>query len=178
MEIICLRFPLVADKILKNVDNHTLMNFKESSKAIYNFINRERFYWFRILQTKCQMDWLFSEYWKKTTKKTAIEVVKELAAASIKLSKDFIDNKIRDWSPFHLAAAFGNLELYKWIEKKVGELQLLQNSKQTTPLHLSAYHGRSEIFKHLVKHFRQKPKKQIWCYSPTLSCNKWSFWYL
>ena len=166
MEVICLRFPSVADKILENVDNHTLVNFKESSKGIYNFINGERFYWFRILQTKCQMDGLFSEYWKKTCKKTPVEVVKKLAMASIKLSKDFIDNKIRDWSPFHLAAGFGNLELYKWIEEKVGELQLLQNSKQTTPLHLSAYHGRLEIFKHLVKKSSDKNPKNKFDVTP------------
>ena len=166
MEVICLRFPSVADKILENVDNHTLVNFKESSKGIYNFINGERLYWFRILQTKCQMDGLFSKYWKKTSKKTPVEVVKKLAVASIKLSKDFIDNKIRDWSPFHLAAAFGNLELYKWIEEKVGELQLLQNSKQTTPLHLSAYHGRLEIFKHLVKKSSDKNPKNKFDVTP------------
>ena len=166
MEIICLRFPSVADKILKNVDSHTLVSFKESSKGNYNFINGERFYWFRILQTKCQMDGLFSKYWKKTSKKTPVEVVKKLAVASIKLSKDFIDNKIRDWSPFHLAAAFGNLELYKWIEEKLGELQLLQNSKQTTPLHLSAYHGKLEIFKHLVKKSSAKNPKNKFGVTP------------
>ena len=166
MEIICLRFPLVADRILKKVDNHTLVNFKESSKGNYNFINGERFYWLRILQTKCQMDGLFSEYWKKTSKMTPVEVVKNLAVASIKLSKEFIDNKIWDWSPFHLAAAFGNLELYKWIEKKVGELQLLQNSKQTTPLHLSAYHGRLEIFKHLLEKSSDKNPKNKFDVTP------------
>ena len=161
MEVICLRFPSVADEILKNVENHTLVNFKEASKGNFNFINGERFYWFRILQTKCQMDGLFSEYWRKSSKKTPVEVVKRLAMASIKLSKDFIDNKIRDWSPFHLAAAFGNLELYKWIEEKFGERQL-SNQKFSTPLHLSAYYGTLEIFMHLVsKSSNKNPKNKF-----------------
>ena len=97
----------------------------------------------------------FYEYWEKILKDTPLEVVKKLAIASYQISKTFIDQKIRDWSPFHLAAAFGNLELYIWIEEKCGELPLLECSSSvglhSTPLHLSADHENLEIFKYLLK---------------------------
>ena len=155
MEDICLKFPHIAGKVFKNVDNQTLVNLQKSSRRINNFINGEKFYWLRIFQKYCQMAGYFSEYWKKIVKNTPLEVVKKLAMASFQFSKTFADKKIGAWRPFHLAAAFGNLELYKWIEDKCGELPLLECSSSlghcSNPLHLSADHGSLEIFKYLLK---------------------------
>ena len=37
MEELCQRFPSIAQKIMNDVDNKTLINFKEASKITYNF---------------------------------------------------------------------------------------------------------------------------------------------
>ena len=165
MENICLRFPQIAVKVLKNVDNQTLINFKLAGRMSPNFINGEKFYWYQILKRYWQIEdsqahgWQmvgsFSEYWRKIMKQTPLAVVKKVAMASIQKSRKFRYNKIRDWSPFHLAAAFGNLELYKWIEEKCRELPLIECSSNIvhmyTPIHLSADHGNLEVIKYLLK---------------------------
>ena len=50
MENVCLRFPHIAKKVLQNVDNRTLVNFRNCSKETVYFINGEKFYLFQILQ--------------------------------------------------------------------------------------------------------------------------------
>lgn len=65
MEAINHRFSHTTEKVLKHVDNESFVNFKESSKGNHNFINGEKFYWVRILQTCCQTFMCYSEYWKK-----------------------------------------------------------------------------------------------------------------
>ena len=160
MEDICSRFPHIGVKVLKNVDNSTLIRFRKSSKEIHDFLNGEKFYWLRIFQKYCQMAGSFSEYWEKIMKNTPLEVVKKLAIASFQFSTTFPDKNIRDWSPFHLAAAFGNLELYKWIEEKCEKLPLLECSSSlghgSTQSHLSAHYGKLEIFTYLLKKLLHK----------------------
>ena len=159
MEVINYRFPHITEKILKHVDNQSFVNFKESSKGNYNFINGEKFYWIRILQNCCQSFYCYSEYWKKICRTTPVEVVWELAVAAIQLSETFNDKKYWHWSPLHLAAAFGKLELYKRIEEKIREMKSLQNL--SIPLHVSAYHGSLEIFKYLLeKSCNKNPKNK------------------
>ena len=93
MEDICLKFPHIAVKVFKNVDNQTLVNIQKSSRRINNFINGEKFYWLRIFQKYCQMAGSFPEYWKKIVKNIPLEVVKKLAMASFQFSKTFTDKK-------------------------------------------------------------------------------------
>ena len=101
------------------------------------------------------MQGFFSEYWQKIMKNTPLEVVKKIAMASIKFSRKFPQEKIRDWSPFHLAAAFGDLKLYKWIEEKCEKLPVFECSTSVgdinSQLHLSADNGSLEIIKYILK---------------------------
>ena len=46
----CKRYLLVAQKILNNVDNEALINFKEDGRNNADFLERERFYWIRIIK--------------------------------------------------------------------------------------------------------------------------------
>ena len=49
MEDLSMRVPLMIRFILKNLDDKTLVNFKESSREINYVLDQERFYWIRIL---------------------------------------------------------------------------------------------------------------------------------
>ena len=50
MEEVCQRFPFIAQKILNHIDNETLINFKEANRNSAAFLEKERFYWIRIIQ--------------------------------------------------------------------------------------------------------------------------------
>ena len=81
MEELCQRFPSIAQKTMNNVDNKTLIDFKEASKITYDFLEKERFYWIRIIQKyKCLIGEL-KDVWVKVVKKTPAEIIKELAVA-------------------------------------------------------------------------------------------------
>ena len=43
MEEVNQRFPLIAQKILSNVDNESLINFKEAGQNNAKFLEKERF---------------------------------------------------------------------------------------------------------------------------------------
>ena len=81
MEELCQRFPSIAQKIMNDVDNRTLIDFKEASKITYNFLEKERFYWIRIIQRYNCLIGKLHDVWKKVVKKTPVEIIKELAVA-------------------------------------------------------------------------------------------------
>ena len=81
MEELCQRFPSIAQKIMNDVDDKTLINFKEASKITHYFLEKERFYWIRIIQRYNCLIGEFRDVWKKVVKKTPAEIIKELAVA-------------------------------------------------------------------------------------------------
>ena len=88
MEELCQRFPSIAQKIMNDVDDKTLINFKEASKITYNFLEKERFFWIRILKTYNVLYFETSkETWKKAISKTPCGIVKKLATAVITFIK-------------------------------------------------------------------------------------------
>ena len=79
MEILCQRFPLMAQKIMNHFNDHTLINFKEAGRNTTEFLEKERFCWLRIIQRyNCLIEEL-QEVWKKVVRKTSVEIIKELA---------------------------------------------------------------------------------------------------
>ena len=94
MDELCQRFPVLVQKIMTHVDNETLINFKEAGRNNATFLEKERFYWIRIIQRyNCLYGelWIngkmvsynrhFGEPWRKVVRKTPIEIIKELAVA-------------------------------------------------------------------------------------------------
>ena len=49
MEKLFKRFTAINQLILNNVDTKTLVNIKEASKEINKILNKEKFYWVRII---------------------------------------------------------------------------------------------------------------------------------
>ena len=50
MEDLYKRFPVVAEKILSNLTNKSLADFKTSSKESDTFLDKERFYWITMIR--------------------------------------------------------------------------------------------------------------------------------
>ena len=49
MEEICIRFDLMAEKILKKIDHQSLAKLKEASKKICKFLDNGRFIWQQMI---------------------------------------------------------------------------------------------------------------------------------
>ena len=52
MEEACIRFPLVAQKVLKEIDYQSLTKLKEASRNISEFLDRDRILWRQIILKK------------------------------------------------------------------------------------------------------------------------------
>ena len=50
MDVIQIRFPTLAVKILNNLDDQSLLKYKEFDRDNCEFLSKERFYWIRILK--------------------------------------------------------------------------------------------------------------------------------
>ena len=79
MENICERFPVITQMILNNVDDRSLINFKETSRDNDEMLNSERFYWIRIMKKYNGNFQEFYESWLKVINKSPVEIVEELA---------------------------------------------------------------------------------------------------
>ena len=82
LEDLCKRFPELAKKLLQNLDDQSLVIFKETSRDIYSVSTNERAYWLRIIQKYSGNLLEFQNSWKKVLNKIPIEILKQLATAT------------------------------------------------------------------------------------------------
>ena len=153
MEEICQRFPLIAQKILNHVGNETLINFNEAGRNNAAFLEKERFYWIRIiLRYNCLIGEL-QEVWKKVVNKTPVEIIKELAVAVHQFPQilkrnlhknetggacnetecfcngtllsplDFTQRFEKQWHPLFIGATSGSTNLCNHIIEKAGNVR-------------------------------------------------------
>ena len=81
MDIIVRRFPTLAVNILNNLDDQSLVKFKEADRKSFEFIIQERFYWIRILKKFNELFETSKESWNISISKTPAGFVKKLAMA-------------------------------------------------------------------------------------------------
>ena len=129
------RFPHIGQSILNNLDNQSLINCKEASQELSEFLEKERFFWIRILTNYSKHYDTFLDFWKMAVNRASIEIVRNLAVTTktfftsqeTTVYKISINNQIcynssltiLMWSPIHVAAVFGNLELIEHILQKI-----------------------------------------------------------
>ena len=82
LEDLCKRFPDLAKKLLQNLDDQSLVIFKETSRDIYSVSTNERAYWLRIIQKYRGNLLEFQNSWNKVLNKIPIEILKQLATAT------------------------------------------------------------------------------------------------
>ena len=91
MKSLCQRFPHVFELVLENLDDNNLVNYREASREMSEFLPKERFYWIRIIKHYSPYFGSFKTSWKQAINKTSVEIIKELA---IEVQQFFAD---RNW---------------------------------------------------------------------------------
>jgi hypothetical protein len=161
MEDLCERIPLIRDLIFKNVNNQTLINCRISSKRLQQVLDQDKNNWTRIiLKYECNFMY-FKESWKKVLCKTPTGIIKKLSLGIHELNEQSVSKnmmiytiyyrpvtlfELKRWSPLHIAAACGDLELCNYIVQKTGDINP-KDFRSVTPLHLAAHKGHLHICK-------------------------------
>ena len=87
MDTIAKRFPHLAVNISNNLDDQSLVKFKEANREISEFMIQNQFYWIRILKKYNDYFETSNESWKKSISNTPIEFVRKLAMATLNFFK-------------------------------------------------------------------------------------------
>jgi hypothetical protein len=170
MEDLCKRIPLVAGMILKNLDNQSLMICKESSRAMFQYLNEEKLVSVRIIKEYKKFFVQFQNVWEKVVKKASVEIVQEF----VTLFREFFNPRFptdniydgrhkrreKQWHPLWMATLCGHLELCKFIIEKTGYTSPLREDG-LTPLHFAVQSGDLNVCKVIIKEVADKNPKCI-----------------
>ena len=83
MEDVSEKHPILIKTMIRNVDNKSLDTLKKVSRELSGFLEEERFYWLRVIQSYYKTNIYHRKYkfWKKLVDKTPSEMIKKLALA-------------------------------------------------------------------------------------------------
>ena len=79
MEEILIRFPVVGQKIFKQLDEKNLVQMKKVCKVWHTFLNNDSVFWRRRIQKFAKNQVEFTKDWKLVTENVSINILKELA---------------------------------------------------------------------------------------------------
>ena len=151
MEELCQRFPSVAQKIMNDIDDETLTNFKEASRNTDDFLDKERYYWIRIIQRYYCLIGKLHDVWKKVVKKTPVEIITELAVALQQFPQTiFFAEALGKFSiPMYSSRKRGNVPS---SGKSMSYLDFVQNIElHWHPLFIGATCGSVKICNHIIQ---------------------------
>ena len=86
MDELLSRFPDIAEDILENLDDESLVIFKESSRTLFSFMDEDTKFWKRLIRKYLRYSQetdVFKESWRMMmdTKQTRPEMLRELGRA-------------------------------------------------------------------------------------------------
>ena len=130
MEEVFLRFPHLIVDISNNLDNESLVQCKVVSKIWSHYLDQQKFLEIRKIETKIQQFHTVGDDWKIFFNKATLKILKDFWSAINKfycLDPTLTFNvKI---TPLHVAAAFGNIQLFMKIEEKVKKIMSTEKVK-------------------------------------------------
>jgi ankyrin repeat protein len=128
MEDLFKRVPLLRKSISEELDDLSMVNFKDASQEITKSLKNESFYWIRVLRAyNCFQDFQsFKDSWARVVKKTP-----------------------------HVAARKGHLDICKLITKNVQDKNPGNNDGRT-PFHDAAKEGHLDICKLIIENIKDK----------------------
>ena len=150
IDTILSRFPFVAREIFSELDNKSLIKCRKVSFPLQNFIDNEKFIWIRRMQKYRESMKEFLEQWKQVIRNTPVDHVKELSLAVSQFFDDDVSRSKKQYSPLHVTADKGLLELSKSIILKTGDKNPAGCDKYTA-LHMAALKGRTEVCQHIIE---------------------------
>ena len=127
------RFPHISQSIFDKLDNQSLINCKEASRELSEFLENERFFWIRVLRNYSRHYDSNNDFWKIVINRTSIKLIRHLAVATKNffVLRESIINQINfqmvpstktiQFTPMQVAAEFGDLELMKHVLEKICE---------------------------------------------------------
>ena len=153
MEDFFQRFPGLCCDIFDQLDDQNLAKTKEVSVTRCSFINSEKNWWRRMLHKYAFEDINEDpDIWKKVIVRTQIEIVKNLAIDSRKFYKRYLKRK--HWSPVHIVAYSGDLQLCMQIFEKL-KMKDPRIKNGILPFHFAALGGNIEIYRYLIKNAKE-----------------------
>ena len=168
MEDLCVRISLVAGMILKNLDNQSLMIYKESSRGIHQYLTEEKLVSIRKIKEYKKSFVQFQNVWEKVLKKASVEIVQEFATLVREFfnprfpTDDIYDGRHKrrenQWHPLWMATLCGNLQCCKYIIEKTGYANHVREDG-LKPLHFAAQSGHLEVCKIIMKEVADKNPK-------------------
>ena len=155
-----LRFPDVARDIFKELSNESLTTCRTVSRLWCDHLDDQKFCWVRMIQRYHKNMENSYQQWKKVFKNTPVEFAEEMSVSTQQfftssfLHLDTSRNEF-NWSPLHIAAQQGNLDLCKYIFEKIKNTQPRIQYKWTA-LHEAASLGHEEICEFLMVSLEDK----------------------
>ena len=135
------RFPHLNELLFIELDNESLVTCKEVDKTWNKFIDSQKLLWIRMMEKHIGRLEQYPETWKKVTSKTQVKNVQELALTVDQFyncynpdgnGEDWSSRNIStdvSWTPIHIAASWGRLDLCQFIFEKV-----IENKIEGTPI--------------------------------------------
>ena len=148
------RFPHLNELIFSELDNKSLVTCKEVDETWNKFIEGKKLPWIRMIEKQIGRLEQFPETWKKVTSNTQVKNVQELALTVDKFYNFHncdgdgyydVPNAQTEWTPIHIIASIGRLDLCQSIFEKVLEKNPPSNYG-ITPLHMAAAKGHLDVY--------------------------------
>ena len=172
LEQLCLRFPLLEDKILKELDYQSLIRFTTASQEMADIQQRSRLFWIRRMQHRCGSMYVgnnekIAKEWRKVIEKSPMEIVRELYQTTIRFYSFSTKKRccIVRYSPLHIAADRGNLRLCQHIMNRIAD----KNPKDLvgeTPFHFAAEEGHYKVCELILENNSDKNPKDDRGFTP------------
>ena len=113
------RFPLLNKLIFSQLDNESLATCMEVDNTWKSCIDGQKLPWIRMIEKHIGRLEQYPGTWKKVSSKIPVKNVQELAHAVQKFYVFYYS--WTDWTPMHISAACGKLELCQFICEKMNE---------------------------------------------------------
>ena len=108
-----LRFPHLGQSVFENLDDKNLVKCKEMSRSWSFYMDRERFFWKRIIKKLIYNYDDFHDAWNNALKEGDNKTIKELGLA---VKRSLTINPLQiSVSPLHLCAEFGLISPCRYL---------------------------------------------------------------
>ena len=154
MDEILKRFPVLGQKIFKQLGDTNLAKSRKVGRYWHNFLDNESLLFRRRIQNYAQHQVQFKEAWQLVTKNVPTEFLKKLADAIEGLCAQ--KSAILEYqnSPLHVVVELGMVTLCKYIVEQTRVINPA-DSHGWTPLHSAVKSGYLEIVLIHSKPFRR-----------------------